>query len=165
MILIAYDGSPDSQAAIAHAAELFPGSQAIILTVWQQFIDTITRSGVGLGIGAVSGVDTVAIDAQSEQAAEQRAAEGAEAAKHAGLAAEARTAVVAGTVAGAILHEAGAAGASSIVLGSRGLTGVKSFLLGSVSTAVLHHAALPVVVVPSAEVAAHRSAHLAEQSS
>jgi len=44
------------------------------------------------------------------------------------------------------------------VIGSRGLTGLKSVLLGSVSHAVLQHADLPVIVAPSAEVAAARRA-------
>ena len=34
-----------------------------------------------------------------------------------------------------------------IVLGSRGLGGIKSFVLGSVSSAVVHHATRPTLVV------------------
>lgn len=41
-----------------------------------------------------------------------------------------------------------AEGADLVVLGSRGLGGVKSFFLGSVSAKVMHHATCPVVVVP-----------------
>jgi nucleotide-binding universal stress UspA family protein len=63
------------------------------------------------------------------------------------------------TTADAILAEADAVDARVIVLGTRGLTGVKSVLLGSVSHAVLQHADRPVVVVPSAEVAKERAAH------
>jgi nucleotide-binding universal stress UspA family protein len=44
------------------------------------------------------------------------------------------------------------------VVGSRGLNGIKSLLLGSVSHALLHQTDRPVVVVPSAEVAAARAA-------
>ncbi len=46
----------------------------------------------------------------------------------------------------ALLHAAD--GADLLVLGSRGLGGVKSFFLGSVSAKVLHDAPCPVVVVP-----------------
>jgi len=34
-----------------------------------------------------------------------------------------------------------------IVMGSRGLSGIKSFLLGSISDRVVHHAHCPVLIV------------------
>jgi nucleotide-binding universal stress UspA family protein len=37
--------------------------------------------------------------------------------------------------------------AATIVMGSRGLTGLQSLLLGSVSTAVVHHADRPTMVI------------------
>ena len=61
------------------------------------------------------------------------------------------------TVAGAILAEAEAVDASAILMGSRGLTGLKSLLLGSFSHAVIQRADRAVIVVPSTEVAASRS--------
>ncbi|MDQ2898064.1 MAG: universal stress protein [Actinomycetota bacterium] len=42
-------------------------------------------------------------------------------------------------------------------MGSRGLTGLKSPLLGSVSQAVIQHADRPVIVVPSPDVADSRA--------
>ena len=50
--------------------------------------------------------------------------------------------------AGSILEAA--KGADLVVVGSRGLGGVKRWLLGSVSQQVVHHAPCPVVVVPAA---------------
>lgn len=44
--------------------------------------------------------------------------------------------------------------ASAMVVGSRGLTGVRSLLLGSASHGIIQHADRPLIVVPSAELAA-----------
>lgn len=54
--------------------------------------------------------------------------------------------VVGGSGASVILERA--EGADLVVVGSRGLGGVKSRLLGSVSNQVVHHSPCPVVVVP-----------------
>jgi nucleotide-binding universal stress UspA family protein len=59
-------------------------------------------------------------------------------------------------VADAILDEAEAEQVTAIVVGSRGLTGVKSMLLGSVSHGILQHADRPVIVVRSPAVAERR---------
>jgi nucleotide-binding universal stress UspA family protein len=159
MILIAYDGSADARAAIEHAGRQFPGQEVTVLSVWQRFADTVAHAGIGAGLGAAGITDYEAIDAESEQAAARRAAEGAQAATAAGLDARPETVALDSSVAEAILAEADRVSAAAIVIGSRGLTGIKSFLLGSVSNAVVHHADRPVVVVPSPEVARERLAH------
>jgi nucleotide-binding universal stress UspA family protein len=163
MILIAYDGSDDAKAAVAQAGRQFPGTTATVLSVWQHFADTIARAGFGASLGS-TGVDYEQVDEESEQIASTRAAEGAEAARAAGLDATPSTAAVETTVAEAILAQADRIDADAIVIGSRGLTGVKSLLLGSVSNAVVHHADRPVVVVPSPAIARERVAHRAEAS-
>ena len=48
-----------------------------------------------------------------------------------------------------ILEVAASHDVSTIVIGSRGLTGLRSMLLGSVSTAVVHHADRPTLVIHS----------------
>ena len=62
-----------------------------------------------------------------------------------------------GSVASAILDVADELDAEAIVVGSRGLTGVKSLLLGSVSHALLQHADRPVIVVPAPAVTEARA--------
>jgi nucleotide-binding universal stress UspA family protein len=165
MILIAYDGSTDSKAAVEQAAKQYPGASATILVVWQHFADTIARSGFGASLGTAGVVDFDEIDRESEQAATAGAQEGAELAKAEGLDAQGRSVALDSTVAEAILAQADELDAEAIVMGSRGLTGVKSFVLGSVSNAVVHHADRPVVVVPSPEVARERLAHRTEHAS
>jgi nucleotide-binding universal stress UspA family protein len=52
-----------------------------------------------------------------------------------------------GQVADTIINVAKEEGSDLIVIGSRGLTGAKRFLLGSVSNSVSHHAPCPVLIV------------------
>jgi nucleotide-binding universal stress UspA family protein len=157
MILACYDGSADAQAAIDHAARLMPGAEMTVLTVWEPFQLALSRTGgMGMGMGT-SYPDNGDIDAAIEQAAQARATEGAERATAAGLVAEPRIAVRDDGVAGAILAIADELDADAVVVGTRGHTGLRSLLLGSVSHAVLQHANRSVIVVPSAAVAEERS--------
>ena len=158
MILIAYDGSSDAKAAIARAGELMNGQAATVLTVWEPFVDVMTRTGAGLSL-MPDMVDFAQLDDASERSARERAQEGVGVANDAGLKAQPRIRVRHATIADTIMAEADEVGAQSIVMGTRGLTGVKSFLLGSVSHAVLQRADRPVVVVPSPDLAKERASH------
>lgn len=73
MILVCYDGSPDAQAAIDRAAELMPGADATVLTIWEPFIDVMTRSGA-MG-GALGMVGTFADGEKADEACRQTALE------------------------------------------------------------------------------------------
>ena len=156
MILIAYDGSADARAAIERAAQLLPGEKAVVLVVWEPFAEVMAHTGAGVGL-APGIADFDEIDAASEAAAERRAAEGAELAGSFGLDAEPRSCAQGPTIWHVVVSQAREVDARAIVIGTRGLTGVKSFLLGSVSSAVLHHSDRPVVVVPSPETAEERA--------
>ena len=158
MVLICYDGSPDAKAAIAHGARLLKGEQAMVLTIWQPFLNIVAHTPT-FGLGAAA-VDSEKIDEESLRAAQERTEEGVRLANEAGVQALARVVPQAITTADTILAEAEALDASAIVMGSRGLTGVKSLLLGSVSHAVMQHADRPVIVVPSPEVATRRAREL-----
>jgi nucleotide-binding universal stress UspA family protein len=163
MILICYDGSPDAKAAIEHGAKLLAGQPATVLTVWEPFVEVLTRAYAGFG-AAAGMVDQEAIDAATRKHAEELAREGAQLARDAGFDAEARTVSQETTTAEAILAEADALSADAILMGSRGLTGIKSILLGSVSHRVVHHADRTVIVVPSPGVAAARERERAEHT-
>jgi nucleotide-binding universal stress UspA family protein len=163
MILLCYDGSADARAAVQSAGELFSGKRVTVLTVWQPFVEIVARTTVGFGmVPTIPDADEV--DAASSRGAERTAAEGAELARQAGLDAEPMAVAQLSTTARAILAEADKLDAGAIVMGSRGLTGVKSLLLGSVSHEVIQHADRTVVVVPSTDVASSRAREVHEEA-
>jgi nucleotide-binding universal stress UspA family protein len=164
MILLCYDGSEDARAAIADAGRLFPGQSATVLTVWVPFIEVIAHSSFGLGM--VGGIEnTENIDAATRDSAQHQAEAGAQLARDAGLEAHRAICSQTGTVATTILRIADELDAVAIVVGSRGLTGVRSLIVGSVSHALIQHADRTVVVVPSETVAAARRSHAGEMRS
>jgi nucleotide-binding universal stress UspA family protein len=163
VILICYDGSEDARAAVGRAGTLFPGHTAIVLTVWETFVEVVARTGVGFGMG-LAVADSGAVDEASLRRAEEIAHEGARLAEEIGLEAEPRVCEQASTTARTILGEAEKLGAHLIVMGSRGRTGLKSLLLGSVSHEVIQQADRTVVVVPSPAVAASRARKVQEDA-
>ena len=60
MILIAYDGSADAQAAIDRAGELMKGEPATVLTVWERLIDVVARTGSGMASAMSTSTDWIA---------------------------------------------------------------------------------------------------------
>jgi nucleotide-binding universal stress UspA family protein len=135
-VLICYDRSAGAHHAIEHAGALFPGRRAIVLTLWELPLEL---PAYGLDIS----------DEVPRSLAEQAVAEGCELARGCGLDPEPVTSC--GSVDGTwqtILSIARDRGASVIVVGARGLHGVKSLVLGSVSRDVVLHADRPVLVVP-----------------
>jgi nucleotide-binding universal stress UspA family protein len=158
MVILCYDGSADAKAAIDRAGALLKSSPAVVLAVWEPFIDVIARAGLGMAYAGTDW-DGDEVDTASERNAAALAEEGAARARELGLDARPQTTARNGGIAGAILDVGDELDAEAIVLGSRGLTGVKSLLLGSVSHAVLQHADRPVIVVPSPEVTQARAQH------
>jgi nucleotide-binding universal stress UspA family protein len=125
----------------------------VVLTVWEPFTSVLARTPPAMSMAYEN---TAEIDEAAQRAAHQTAEEGAGLARAAGLEASPRARTREGSVADAVLAEADQADASAVVLGSRGLGGIGSLLLGSVSHAVLQHADRAVVVVPSPKVADKR---------
>jgi nucleotide-binding universal stress UspA family protein len=158
MILIGYDGSDDAKAAIGRAGELLVGKRAVVVCVWEPFLDVMLSSGtLGMGmIPATASTDPEEIDANSRDWAVERADEGAALTNAAGLTATGRAVRGNRGVAAALLACGDELDSAAIVLGFRGRGGMTSLLLGSVSHAVLQHADRAVLVVPSPAVAERR---------
>ena len=154
MIVIAYDGSDDAKSAIEHAASLMAGEPAVVVTVWEPYTNMLTRYPAPGALLAAENVED--IDDAGRAAADERAEEGAAVARAHGLTASSRAVAREDSIAETLLAEADRTHASALVIGSRGLGGLGSLLLGSVSHAVIQHADRPVVIVPSAKVARKR---------
>jgi nucleotide-binding universal stress UspA family protein len=152
-ILVAYDGSPQARAALDRAARLFPGRPVVIATVWEPGLAAAVPDPAGIG-GPVAPVDLAEV-AEVDDLMARRAAtiadEGAERARAAGLQSTAVSDEDAGNVADTIAAIADAHDVEVVVVGSRGLSGIKARLLGSTSESVLHHCSRPVLIVREPE--------------
>lgn len=147
-IVIAYDGSDGAKDAIEAAGRLFPDRRAVVVSVWHSAGAAAPASVIAIP-AAVASRAYEELDRESEQQAALKAAEGATAAKDAGLDASGETVLCGGQVWATLVDTAEKEDAQAIVVGSRGLSRVKSALLGSVANGVLHHSKRPVVVVPA----------------
>ena len=141
-VLIAYDGSDQAKAAIADAGrQLAAGRHAVVLSVWEP-LDSVPFWGA-----PTSMVPPVMAE-EVESEAQKLAAEGAELAKQAGFEAES-TALEGTPVWRVIVQTAEESGAGIIVTGTHGRSGAAYLALGSVATAVAHHAKVPVLICGS----------------
>jgi len=151
-LLIAYDGSADAKTALEFAAKTFPGRETVVLTVWEPLM-----ARLGVAEAFVGAAITEDEESSVEKAAQQIAEDGAQLANSKGLKATARwESEGALSVWQTVDRLAEELDAELVVTGSRGLTGLHSLLVGSVSTKVLRHAQRPVLVVPSAHLAQAR---------
>jgi nucleotide-binding universal stress UspA family protein len=143
-LLICYDGSEDAKLAIESTAGLLAARPALVVTVWQPTasLDSVVWSGMIVGVD-----NFVELDSAAAEAGGRVADEGVRIAQQAGLEAEPLAIKATGPVWKTIIEIADRHDAAAIVMGSRGLTGVRSMLLGSVSSAVVHHADRPTLVI------------------
>jgi nucleotide-binding universal stress UspA family protein len=148
-VLIAYDGSDHSKGAIRRAGELFAGRQALVVSVWRSLTEALMHRKVESLRGSMREMASQ-LDSEDRLEAEAATEKGAVLAREAGL--EAKAVVVAGGPSPweRLLDVADAERAAAHVVGSRGLSGVRSALLGSVSMGVVNHTTRPVLVVPPA---------------
>jgi nucleotide-binding universal stress UspA family protein len=113
------------------------------LTVWQPIsgLASVTWSG------ATVMPNFTELDHVASEDGQGRAEEGVNLARESGLEAEPLAVEADGPIWETIIETADRRQAAVIVMGSRGLTGLRSMLLGSVSSTVVHHAHRPTLVV------------------
>jgi nucleotide-binding universal stress UspA family protein len=144
-LILCYDGSVDAAHAIERAGALFAGRSALVVTVWQQPLAGL--GGIAWSGEAPSMLDVGELDREAAENGGRVAADGVRVAERAGLSAESLAVKATGPVWKTILGVAERNDAAAIVMGSRGFTGLRSMLLGSVSSAVVGHADRPTLVM------------------
>jgi nucleotide-binding universal stress UspA family protein len=148
-VVIAYDGSEVSRAALREAAGLFSGRPAVVVTVWEPGLATMAVGAPDtLTMGMPPDPATVeAIDRLQREHASNAAAEGAALADSLGLAAEAQAVPDERDVAETVIEIARQRDAGVVVVGSHGISGLRSRLLGSVARKLIERSDRPVLVI------------------
>jgi nucleotide-binding universal stress UspA family protein len=148
-ILVAYDGSELSKAAVLHAAELFPARATVIATVWEPGLATMPVAPDAMGMDPIPpNPETVeTVDRVQREHASRVAAEGAELARSRGLAAEPHDVPDELDVADTLIEIGRQRGAAVVVVASHGISGFRSRLLGGVSRKLIEHCDRPVLVI------------------
>jgi nucleotide-binding universal stress UspA family protein len=131
-VLVAYDGSESARRALDQASAIADGHPVTVVSV-AELLPQVGRAGAML------------LPEEVEER-ERELAEAVQILKDRGVS-DVRAVERRGDAAEKIIDEAEREDAELIVLGTRGLSPVKGWMLGSVSTRVMHHAPCNVLVV------------------
>ena len=140
-ILVAFDGSKDSERAISLACSLTLkfGSELTVVHVF---------SSPSIGYSATSGMpipDYKELEDAKKAAAREVLSKGLQLAAQEGVEAKGEL-IEAPSVVEALVEFAANKKADLIVTGTRGMTGFKKLILGSVSSGLVNHAHCPVLI-------------------
>jgi nucleotide-binding universal stress UspA family protein len=149
-ILIAFDGSDAAQRAIADAARLLGPRRALVVTVWESGLAYAMQDVRVDGLVATPMIEpevAMNVDREVSSQATRVAGEGAELARSLGFDAEPLAVPDERDIPETIVKLAGERHAAAIVVGSRGLSGLRARLEGSTTKGLLKHATCPVIVM------------------
>ncbi|MCI2414848.1 MAG: universal stress protein [Candidatus Aramenus sp.] len=135
-ILVAYDGSENAKRALLQGIELAKLFNSRLFVVEAIDVTVFYNAGILPPLSALKDL---------EKKAKADMAEATELAKSQGV--DVITDVIEGDPATSVLDYAEKNNVDLILVGSRGLSRFKKAFLGSVSTAILNHAKVPVMVV------------------
>jgi len=147
VVLAATDFSETAAAALDWAVELARQQGARV-----ELVHAVTVPPSMPGYIPTAGLD---FQEDVQRAAEARLAETAAALKE--KATEASTFLALGTPSQVIVDRAAAVAATAVVIGTRGLTGLRHLLLGSTAQRVVHGARCPVLTVHPGDLGRHRA--------
>jgi nucleotide-binding universal stress UspA family protein len=152
--IIAYDGSAAARQAVVATTKLLGSCNALVVTVWEAGLAYLTPTAPGQDMVMTPPVDpglAREVDVAVHEQAEKLAREGADLAHSLGLDAEPLSVPDDGGIARTIIDLARDRSAAAIIVGSRGLSGLRARLEGSTSKGLLTHAPCPVLVVHEPE--------------
>jgi nucleotide-binding universal stress UspA family protein len=156
-ILIAYDGSPSSDHAIAEAGGLLVGRRALVVVVYKQgvgfeLMDVPIVTG-GLPPPQLDVRAAIEVDEELAERSQKLAQKGAELARDAGFEPEALAVAdeVDTPVADTIVSVATDRSVDAIVIGAHGHSRLSEVVLGSTSRDVIRRAPCPVVIARPAQ--------------
>ena len=153
-VVVAFDGSDESQAAVRAAASLFRDRLVLVVSIWEPGLAvalTASPDATGLSYPPPTPEQIQAVDRAQHDHAASMAQSGARLVQERGGMAEALPVAESLDVAETVVSIADQRDAAAVVVGSRGLGAVKSRLLGSTSRKVLHDTRRPVLVVRAPE--------------
>ena len=141
-ILVAFDGSEDSKRAVKAACALAKRLESSVILL-HVFSVPVYAYGGPAGVPAIS---VESLEGTAKRQATTMVESGLELARSEGIEAKGEL-VESGAIAEAIVSFATKQGIQLIVLGTRGMSGLKKVLMGSVSSGVVNHSLCPVLVV------------------
>jgi nucleotide-binding universal stress UspA family protein len=151
-VVVSFDGSTPSSAALEVAAAELPGRHLIIVSVWEPGFTTAMLTptdATGVSFAAPDPVQIATVDRLQRDHATAIAEAGVAMAQRLGATAQAMPMGDGANVAETVVAVAERCDAALIVVGSRGLGGVKARLMGSTTRRLLHESHRPVLVVRS----------------
>jgi nucleotide-binding universal stress UspA family protein len=150
-VIVAFDGSSESEAAVRTAVGLFAGRTLVVVSVWEPGLAmaiTPPPDGLtGMSVSTPSPETMAMMDRIQRDRATDTATAGAELARGLGATVEPHPVPDEVNIAETLARVADERDAAALVVGSRGLGRVKSRLLGSTSQGLLRDTRRPVVVV------------------
>jgi nucleotide-binding universal stress UspA family protein len=153
-VVVAYDGSRESEQAVRAAATLFGDRRLVLVSVWEPGLALAMTAPPdqfsGLAYTPPDAATMAMVDRAQRDHAETTAAAGAVLARTMGATADAHPVPDELDIAETLAAVADEQDAAAVVVGSRGLGRMKG-LLGSTSQGLLHRTRRPVVVVRAPE--------------